>query len=722
MTEEQVFLAALDLDNPDDRTAFLEKACGGDVAFRRQVDELLAAHFKPGEFLNEPLGRQLGSGLATPVHDCLVSQIANQRGGAGAGEKKPEEEHDDLQFLKPSARPDSLGRIGHYEVLQVLGRGGFGIVFRAFDEALQRVVALKALAPTVAATSPARKRFLREARSSARVRHENVVQIHAVEEQPLPYLVMEFIPGETLQQRINRTGPLDAPEIVRFGRQIAEALAAAHATGLIHRDIKPCNVLIEEGHQRIKVNDFGLARAADDASLTQSGMLAGTPMFMAPEQARGEPLDHRADLFSLGSVLYVMATGRPPFRASTTYAVLRRVIEDSPRPIRDLIPETPQWLSDIIAKLQAKKSSDRFQSAREVADVLADCETRLGMNPPPKSFSRISRSRPSASRFGQWKWLVAAVLFLPVLALAATEFIGLTHWLHHQQPIPDQSKNVEGEQTRLERPQDNGLPVDFNNTLAMKFKLIPAGKFKMGSSPEEIEYWLNLVEQEGHKLFLRSESPEHEVEITKPFYLGATEVTVGQFRQFIEANPKYMPDDDRWNDPGFKQTNEHPVVWISWRDASEFCNWLSKKEGRKYRLPTEAEWEYACRAGTNTRYCYGDDEAQLDRHAWFINNSKFGTKPVAGKKSNNWGLFDMHGNAWEWCQDYHDFDYYQNSPARDPMGPEDGMRYVKRGGAWCFGAVDARSAYRSHTGGGCECGFRVLLVAPPDNAPAENAK
>src|SRR5262249_5209471 len=162
---------------------------------------------------------------------------------------------------------------------------------------LQRVVALKVLAPALAATSPARKRFLREARSSAKVRHENVVALYAVFEQPLPYLVMEFIPGETLQQRLDRIGPLETLDVVRIGRQIAEGLAAAHGTGLIHRDIKPGNILIEAGpHQHVKITDFGLARAADDASLTQSGIVAGTPMFMAPEQASGGTLDHRADL------------------------------------------------------------------------------------------------------------------------------------------------------------------------------------------------------------------------------------------------------------------------------------------------------------------------------------------------------------------------------------------------------------------------------------------
>src|SRR5258708_29474535 len=188
---------------------------------------------------------------------------------------------------------------------------------------------------------------------------------------------MEFVPGETLQQKLDRTGPLDIPEVLRIGRQIAEGLAAAHLTDLIHRDIKPGNVLIESGQQRVKITDFGLARAADDASISQSGVIAGTPMYMAPEQALGQKLDQRADLFSLGSVLYQMVAGRPPFRATGALAVLKRVAEDTPRSIREIIPETPQWLCDIIAKLHAKDPANRFQSAREVAEALADCEAQI---------------------------------------------------------------------------------------------------------------------------------------------------------------------------------------------------------------------------------------------------------------------------------------------------------------------------------------------------------
>src|SRR5262249_24378813 len=247
---------------------------------------------------------------------------------------------EDLGFLTPVDKADVLGRLGHYEVLEVIGRGVMGIVLRAFDEKLHRIVAVKVMAAERAATSPPRKRFLREARSAAQVRHEHVVDIHAVEEQPIPYLVMEYVCGETLQQKLDRVGPLEVPEVLRLGQQIARGLAAAPEPGLIHPDIKPSHILLEKGaEERVKITDFGLARAVADASLTQSGVIAGTPMYMAPEQTVGDSIDHRADLFSLGSVLYTMCSGRPPFRATTSMATLKRVAEDTPRPIREIIPE-----------------------------------------------------------------------------------------------------------------------------------------------------------------------------------------------------------------------------------------------------------------------------------------------------------------------------------------------------------------------------------------------
>ncbi len=171
--------------------------------------------------------------------------------------------------------------------------------------------------------------------------------------------------GDSLQKRLDDDGPLATTEVLRVGSQIAAGLAAAHGQGLVHRDIKPANVLLDNGVERVSITDFGLARAVDDASMTRTGVIAGTPQFMSPEQARGESIDHRSDLFSLGSVLYTMCTGRAPFRAETSYGVLRRITDDQPKPIREVNADIPDWLCAIISKLMSKQASERFDSAAD---------------------------------------------------------------------------------------------------------------------------------------------------------------------------------------------------------------------------------------------------------------------------------------------------------------------------------------------------------------------
>jgi serine/threonine protein kinase len=300
MSELEVFADAVQISDPAQRAVYLDRACGNDPALRKRVELLLRNQQESGSFLEDSPAAALHS-IAGSTPDGTVSlpdpnnreerpDAARTQTLGAPDESKGDEEHSVLQLLTPSTKPGSLGRLGHYEVLEILGHGGFGVVVRAFDETLQRVVAIKILSVQMAAASPARKRFLREARAAARVRHEHVVQIYAVEEQPIPYLVMEYIPGRTLQEKLDATGPLETPEMLRLAVQITRGLAAAHAQGLTHRDIKPANVLLEEAIElHAKITDFGLARAADDASLTQSGAVAGTPMYMAPEQAEGCP-------------------------------------------------------------------------------------------------------------------------------------------------------------------------------------------------------------------------------------------------------------------------------------------------------------------------------------------------------------------------------------------------------------------------------------------------
>ncbi|HET6424835.1 MAG TPA: SUMF1/EgtB/PvdO family nonheme iron enzyme [Planctomycetaceae bacterium] len=959
MNEREIFQSAINLPDANERQAFLAKACGNDANLRERLEQLLRAHYELSGFLETPAAEQ----LAVPSLETEPTAFVPKSREANA---EPSLEHESLEFLEPGTKPESLGRLAHYEVLEVLGRGAFGIVLKAFDDKLHRMVAIKVMNPELAATSPPRKRFLREAQSSARIRHENIVAIHAVEEQPLPYLVMEYIPGGTLQERLDQKGPLELTEILRVGQQIAAGLAAAHAQGLIHRDIKPANILIESGiEERVKITDFGLARATDDASLTQSGLIAGTPMYMSPEQARGQSLDHRTDLFSLGSVLYTMASGRPPFRAPNTIAVLKRVCEDVPRPISEVIPETPLWLCEIIAKLQAKEPDDRFQSAKDVADLLGQHLAHLQEPtrvPKPAavvlspSLQMVSRQETPRTMRARWSPatvllailvgmltipLIGGVLIFIALAIPAyqatqarnhgtlivqsdepsiTAAIGdrrislpervnvevrvppgthtvrflknheqigsqtltvqkgqreVAHWPHQSldtvpisndwiplfngkdltgwEPNPhwtidngvlvshvssaatstppmlvtqrkdfrdfharviaklneggdsglffrfgeqgDRAVQVQittapsiaggvlrGDQTvapgtlsiqpdtwfTLEviasgpriislingkvaldwldpsreipsgpiafesgfpgtelqirtiefkapgsNPLLNGLvastdaapgppmamapfdaaqaeahqaawakylqaPVEYTNELGMKFELIPPGEFLMGSTPDEINKLSRDLEQAGatefDKFVAKFSGPQHKVRITRPFYLGTHEVTVGQYRRFIDT-AKYLSTMEQlgvkrffWTGSIAEPTPEQrAVIGISWEDAKAFCQWLSEQHQMTYALPSEAQWEYACRAGTTTLWSFGDDPSQLSHYAVFGRESFWPAEVVGTRRPNPFGLYDMHGNADEWCLDWHDSQFYGRSPVDDPV-------------------------------------------------------
>jgi tRNA A-37 threonylcarbamoyl transferase component Bud32 len=347
-----------------------------------------------------------------------------------------------LSFLGPPEAPGMLGRFGHFDVVRVLGRGGMGVVFEAIETCLQRRVAVKVLDPTLARDETARKRFCREARAAAAVTHENVVVIYFVDETEdgLPHLVMQYVPGETLQERLDRDGPPPLAEAVRIGQQVADGLAAAHAQGLIHRDVKPANILLPAAPRgSVRLTDFGLARAAEDAKLTQTGFAPGTPQYMSPEQARGEPIDHRSDLFSLGGVLYALVTGRAPFSGSSAYLILRQVTEEQPAPVRDVNPAAPEWLEAVIERLLAKNPEDRYQSAAEVAEVLAEGAKQLAAAPPrplptaPTTRTGTHRAAPGGRR-GFYSLLALAGLFAGLLA---ADMSGLLPLRRDRGPAPE---------------------------------------------------------------------------------------------------------------------------------------------------------------------------------------------------------------------------------------------------------------------------------------------
>ena len=255
------------------------------------------------------------SELLRPTEFDSASIADYSAGGASvSGQGLTVSVRDVLDSLVPSEDPHRLGRLGAYEVTGVIGVGGMGVVLKAIDPSLDRVVAIKVMSPQFANNERARQRFSREARAAAAVLHPNVVPIHAVDDTgSIPYLVMSYVRGDSLQKRLDQQGPLELTEVLRIGSQIAAGLSAAHEQGLVHRDIKPENILLEGGVERVTITDFGLARAVDDNTVTQAGTIAGTPMYMSPEQARGEQVDQHSDLFSLGSVLYALCTGKPPY-------------------------------------------------------------------------------------------------------------------------------------------------------------------------------------------------------------------------------------------------------------------------------------------------------------------------------------------------------------------------------------------------------------------------
>jgi serine/threonine protein kinase len=298
-------------------------------------------------------------------------------------------------------------RIGGYRVLGRLGAGGMGEVYRAEDPTLGRQVALKIMKPELATRPVSRSRFLREARAAAAVRHDHVVEIyHVGEDDGTAFLVMPLLDGESLEDRL-KGGPLPPGEVVRVGREAALGLAAAHVKGIVHRDVKPANLWLEAPAGRVKVLDFGLARAADARDgLTSPGAVLGTAAYMAPEQVNGGAVDARSDLFALGAVLYRCATGKPAFSGPTLTAILRAVAEHDPPPPHEVDPTVPVALSRLIMGLLAKDPAGRPPSAAAVAVELATTAS----GPPPADHAPTAEYRPV--RRHRWPVVVAAIVLL----------------------------------------------------------------------------------------------------------------------------------------------------------------------------------------------------------------------------------------------------------------------------------------------------------------------
>ncbi|MEM8945603.1 MAG: serine/threonine-protein kinase [Planctomycetota bacterium] len=335
--------------------------------------------------------------------------------------QRPTRKRDDVrQFedLQPwiESSDSCLGRVGHYELLRCIGRGGMGVVFEAHDQQLERTVAVKMMSPALLVDPSSSQRFLREARAAASINHPAVVSIYAVSQiRDLPYLAMEFVDGESLESRLSDTPALDIESTIDIAVQLAEGLAAAHEQDVIHRDVKPANVLIHKESGAVKLTDFGLAHSSSQHSLTQTGTLLGTPEYLAPEQINDEPVDHRCDLFSLGSLIYHMLAGKPPFIGHSVVATLNQVANAKSVPLAQIDPSIPSWISDLVEQLHAKDPRDRISSAKSVAAVLRSQDTS---DIPISS----NQARVGAHRF---LWIGAVIAAFACVAIFGIEDPGI---------------------------------------------------------------------------------------------------------------------------------------------------------------------------------------------------------------------------------------------------------------------------------------------------------
>lgn len=580
--------------------------------------------------------------------------------------------------LAPAQQPGEIGRLGPYRVLQVLGVGGMGVVFKAIDPNLQRPVALKTMLAARASNPAAKERFEREARAAAALKHPHIVTIfHVGEDRGIPFLAMELLEGEPLAERLKRDTSLGVPEILRIGRETAAGLAAAHEAGLIHRDIKPANIWLETNPMRrgapsppgVKILDFGLVRAIGSAShLSQAGDIIGTPAYMAPEQAAGEAVDPRCDLFSLGCVLYRLCTGRTPFKGNDTVSILLAIATEDPPPPGKINPAVPPGLSDLIMRLLAKRPEERPGSARVVEEALWKFEEQL---------APIPLTAAGRNTWSQTFWFVGG-------SMVGAGLLGLVlMWLSRSgddQANPAPKRPVAAGKT--------SEALKYTNNVGMDFVLVPAGRSWLGGG--------------GGK------AGERAVTVLRDFYLGTYEVTQEEWEKVTGSNPshfaptgsgkeavKNLADADR---------QKLPVENVSWQDVQLFLAQLNERDpqaGWVYRLPTAAEWEYACRGGPLESHDESAFDFYVDKPAAELLPEQANFAHAAGLKQtrkvgsyppNRLGLYDMHGNVFEWCHDFAD------PKGWDPNGLWKGQPgHVNRGGSWLH-LVDWTSAARLSAG------------------------
>ena len=653
-----------------------------------------------------------------------------------------------------------MDKIGKYTIQGEIGKGGMGIVYRALDPYIGRTVAIKTIRLDLLRQGSGRdealKRFLREAQAAGNLSHPNIVTIYDVgEHEGLIYIAMEHIDGCSLEDLLLQGRRFTLREIVRLFDQIAPALDYAHGKGIVHRDFKPANILVGRD-LKVSIVDFGIARTST-STMTQTGTLMGTPRYMSPEQIAGKKVDSRADIFSLGAILYELLTQRNPFEGDSITTVIYKIMHADLPPLSDFNQQLPPGLEQVVRRALARDLESRYAACSELLAGLRACLPAGGPEATLKEQGRAleqtqllpageSTISPPPARKRLFLALAALVVRLAA-AVAVMRFTGSRDEapvVGGEKPAPaavaaEESKPGSGEAPPAETtapaadlpaprppadspvtgvaPRSEAKPAAGSAAVAPEpdgeeIPPGPAGANRQGALEQAFfndtvmvrvpggEFTIGSPEREGDD----DEHPAHKVFISS-FWLGKTEVTFAQFDEFCLQTGRSLAKDEGWG------RLARPVINVSWDDADAYCRWLSQKTGRRVRLPGEAEWEKAARG----KYPWGRSAPSAVQANMKGGKDGFAfTAPVGSfpAGASPYGILDLAGNVWEWMADYYDPGYYRVSPGRDPRGPASGTGRSVRGGSWANGMELIRSANRSSEDPASRLnilGFRVAM-------------
>ena len=609
-----------------------------------------------------------------------------------------------------------------YSIQKCLGQGGFGITYLAYDQKLEQEVCIKELFVSGNSTRGTNltvhsqttgefsfpdfvQRFIQEARQLARFQHPNIVRVLDIfQENSTAYTVMEFIQGETLKQKIQREGAMNPQVALKLIAQLLDAVEEVHAKGMLHRDIKPDNILLSpEG--RVVLIDFGSARDfTEGKTTTQTAML--TPGYSPIEQysnrAQRGPY---TDIYALGATIYYLITGEKPLAATD------RNLEELKAP-HLLNPKVSSQISSAVLLAMDMRPENRFQQIKDMREALSSLQQREQNPPPPASNPPDKKAPPlqenslEKNKKSKRLYLLLSIAVLLVFVFVwANQRLGITPidnnqnneaeqtdenelgsqaW-EEQLPTATDRAKAEAEAQRIadsmmqameaeKAAAEEAATASQQNNSAILQKLqndmvyVAGGTFTMGCTSEQADECNS------------DEKPAHQV-ILNAFYIGKYEVTQAQWYEVMGNNPSY-----------FSGCNNCPVENVSWNDVQDFIRKLNQKTGKNFRLPTEAEWEFTARGGNQSRgYKYAGSD-RIDIVAWYDDNAGNKTHPVGQKGPNELGIYDMSGNVWEWCYDW--FGGYPSTGENNPSGPSRGSYRLLRGGSWNRNAIYCRSASR----------------------------